>query len=562
MSPEEYGMVCNRILSETLKYITTENMRRATIDKSYVDSQDQIYISAAISRSPITIVRTPAGSGKSTLIADRAKALIQSGTPASEIAILSMNIAKASQIAQNLDGVNSMTFSDFIHYVYAANNPQHQLVDDDSFINTLTLCQRTQFRNQFLEKLTIANPLDRTTLLTLFVNNHLEEIEAELAALQRASYTIESMVCQNRMYSYNANPFNLSEIIINGAHNMPIPILCTILEYASRYGCRLYITSAPEETIYDFNMAYGRAINAIEGALENQDVGTINLIPTHLSDDIYHTMTMDEGARISTSSVQTANVVVKYIENPHDLLTKVIAPGNGYLMEKLKAHEQVLVLARSKNDIAELKDIIMSYYGPMFPELRVVDLTAVQAPTLLWGKVLTKYHKTLDETFTQGITLPALYGKLWEYLAQEIANAPSQNMKQMYQASQELLASLSSRDWSQDDLTPKQVILRIQNIIDDEAAQIQNHNMQMRNTPLSIESADIIFSTIHSSIDLHIDNTVVYLRNFTNEIDESLYKVALSRARNSEYLIFVNSDNFEVPVQYYLRHHLVDTKGS
>lgn len=563
MSPEEYAMVCDRILTGTMKYISTDKMRKVTIDKSYVDSQDQIYISAAISKSPITIVSTPAGAGKSKLIADRTNALLKSGVPASEIAVLSMNIAKAKQIAQSLPGTNSMTFSDFTHYIYAVNNPDHVLVDDDSFINTLRLYQQTPFRQTFLDKLSIVDPLDRTTLLTLFVNNHLDEIEAEIDALKRSSYTLESMVCQNRMYHYDNNPFDLSEIIINGVHNMPLPILCTILEYASRYGCRLYITGAQDETIYTFNMAYGRAMGMLSGYMSNLNVGVVNLEPTQMEDDIYNTLKMDGKASIDAANVKTASVTVRYIDNPKALLGQLLAPGPGYIDEKLNNHEQILILARSKNDIAELKNIVLEHYTALFPNLKTIDLTAFQAPIFLWGKVLTKYNKTIINAFPQGITKPELYGKLWEYLSLEIENAPSQNMKALYQSSKETLEQMAGTAWSQDDLIKRPVIARIQNIIDEEAMTIQNHNARMReDSSFNIESADIIFSTIHSSIDLRIDNVVIYFRNFTNEVDENLYKVALSRARKSEYIIFVNSDKFEVPVQYYLKHHLVQKKGN
>lgn len=562
MSPEEYGMVCDRILRETMKYISTDNMRKATIDKSYVNNPDPIYISAAISKSPIVIVDTPAGSGKSTLIADRAKGLIQSGTPASEIAVLSMNIAKANQLAQVIPGVHSMTFSDFVHSIYTVNNPDNVLVDDDSLISTLKLCQQTPFRQAFLEKMTIADPLDRITLLTLFVNKHLDEVETELSAIKRSSYTLESMVCQNRAYHYDKNPFSLSEIIINGIHNMPLPIVCFVLEYTSRYGCRLYITGAKDETIYTFNMAYGKIIDFLSKYTEIK-VDMIHLQTTQLSDDIRHVMEMDERFDVSEEHVRAEHITAKNIADPKPIIQQLFVNGSDYVTDKLQKHEQILIMARSKYDIAHLENAILPYYKQQFPNLKIADLTNVQAPIFLWGKILAKYHRTLLNAFPQGITLPELYGKLWDFHDIEIENAQSQNMKSLYKASKDDLEAMSQTTWSTQDMTRMPVLTRIQNVIDAEAAKIQQHNLSMRtNNALDIESADIIFSTIHSSIDLRIDNTIVYFRNSTNTVDESLYKVALSRAKKSEYLIFVNSDYFDVPVQYYLKHHLIKMKGN
>ena len=91
MSPDEYSLLCDRILTETMQYITTDNMRRHIIDKSYINSQDPVYISAATSYSPITIPYTPVGAGKSTLIADRVNGLIRSRIQSSNIAVFAAN---------------------------------------------------------------------------------------------------------------------------------------------------------------------------------------------------------------------------------------------------------------------------------------------------------------------------------------------------------------------------------------------------------------------------------------------------------------------------------------
>src|SRR5574344_2154859 len=121
MLPDEYGMLCDRILTETMKYINTEKMTIPVKFRDNANIQAPIYKSAVESQSPITLIYTPSGSGKSKLINDRAKALMDNGTPAQKLAVLSMNIAKAKQTAKELPGVNVMTFSDFTHGIFTAN---------------------------------------------------------------------------------------------------------------------------------------------------------------------------------------------------------------------------------------------------------------------------------------------------------------------------------------------------------------------------------------------------------------------------------------------------------
>ena len=147
------------------------------------------------------------------------------GTPAENIAVLSMNIAKAKQTALDLPGIKSMTFSDFTHELFIANKTGYELVDDNTVINTLKLQEQTPFCQTFLNKLTLSNPQDRNSLLTVFVNNYTDKVEAELAKIHKISYTLESMLCQNQVYNFTNNPFYLEEIIVNGIHNMSLHTL-------------------------------------------------------------------------------------------------------------------------------------------------------------------------------------------------------------------------------------------------------------------------------------------------------------------------------------------------
>ena len=99
-------------------------------------------------------------------------------------------------------------------------------------------------------------------------------------------------------------------------------------------------------------------------------------------------------------------------------------------------------------------------------------------------------------------------------------------------------------------LTLKDILLRYDSII----KFLDSITLDANPQPQSDDMLTI--STIHSATDIRCDNTVVYLKNFSDIVDENVYRIALSRANKSEYLIFVNADNFDVPVQYYLKHHL------
>lgn len=556
MSPEEYSSLCDRILTETMKYIKTDNMRKRIIKDSHIKSRDPIYISAATSGSPITIVYTPVGSGKSALIADHIKGLMLNGTHAENIAVLSMNIAKAKQTALDIPGITSMTFSDFTHQLFITNRPDYELVDDNTIINELKLQEQTPFCQALLNKLTIKNPKDRNCLLTVFINNHTNETEAELAKIHKISYTLESMICQNRLYEFTYNPFCLEEIIVNGVHNMPLHTLCCLLEYASVLGCNLFFTGMPDETIYEFNMAYGNAMNMLSSYMNHLDISVIHLSSTKMADDIKNTLLQTDNVTIHSDYVKTSNLIIKYEDDEKMTIQNAIAKSLcNYIDKKLAKKEQVLIIAKSKSEINAIKSVILETKN--YDCQKITDLTAIQPPVLLWGTVLVKYANTLKTTYPNGLTKIMLYDNLWKYLSQEINLADSKRIKDLYIQSQNSLYEKVNTAWTENDMMEKPVLTRILEIIHEESQIMEKHNNYIKDcVSIDLSISDIIFSTIHSATDIRCDNVIVYLRNFSDKIDENLYRIALSRANNTEYLIFANSGNFEIPVQRYLKYHL------
>lgn len=557
MLPDEYGMLCDRILTETMKYINTEKMTIPVKFRDNANIQAPIYKSAVESQSPITLIYTPSGSGKSKLINDRAKALMDNGTPAQKLAVLSMNIAKAKQTAKELPGVNVMTFSDFTHGIFTANYHGYDLSDLQSIINTLKIQNLSPSGKNILDKLSMSNPKDRTSLMTIFVNNHLKETEDEFAKIHKINYAIESMICQNRIYQLPKNPYDFEEILINGVHNMPLHTLCTVLEYASMYGCRLFITGMPNETIYDFSMAYSGAMNIISAYASTKNIGIIRLQPEYMNADIQAVLAQNPSAKISSEHIHTANVNTRYMADTKNILDTIFQTGPDYINEKINKHEQILVIAKSKSDIAEIKASMKNKYLDSHPAIQVLDLTEIQPPSYDSGTLLAKYYGNIASAFPNGINRIELLGKLYDILCLEINNAGSMHMKAAYQAQKENLAEIAKTVWTPADYERHPVRQMIQQIIDQEMMSIQKYNDNIRvNACIDISAAGIILSTIHSAIDIRLDNVVLYMKNGNNKIDENLYRVALSRANMSEYLIFMNSDNFDVPVQQYIKTHM------
>lgn len=560
MNNNEYSIICNRILSSTMEYIDTDNMKRYKIDKTLVPSNNAIYTSAVTNPAPITLAFTPAGTGKSALIKDRVHALEAIGVPSDKIMVLNMNIAKTKQMQEELPNVNVMTFSDFTHGIFQANYPMCESSDTASIANILRLQNRDNLTNEFINKLSLINPQDKVTLLTLFVNSHLQYVIDKLCEIRKSEYALESMICQNQIYYMDKNPYDIDSILINGVHNMPIPILCTILEYANMYGCNLFITGSPEETIYEFNMAYNNAMNVLSSYTQKH-IDIIRLNQTQkMSDDIKNVLNMKPSVKISNQNVTAAHMTVNHDIPVKNMILAAMGVNAPYLKDKLNEHQQVLILARSKADISDIKQVVTDCYTPLFPNLKILDLTSIQAPSTSYGTLMSKNYSDLAIRYPNGITVGQFFFELYNILSNEITNTESPYTKAQYESDKDNAQIFASNNLYKfgNYSTIYNVKDIIELLINIESEAIQTHTQNIKeNTILDISGADIILSTIHTATDIRSDNVIVFMKNVSDKIDNGIYRVALSRANNTEYIIFANYGKFDIPHQKYLQNNII-----
>lgn len=560
MTNNEYGIICDRIIAETMKYIDTTNIKRYMIDKNTIQSNGgAVYTSALISSAPISLIYTPAGTGKSSLIRDRVHALESIGVPSNKIMVLNMNIAKSKQMALELPGVNVMTFSDFTHGIFANNIPDCNLSDIASIANSLRLCSQDKFVKELIDLLTTTNQKDRATLLTLFVNAHIAEVLNVLKSIKKIDYSLESMVCQNQMYYFDKNPYDIESIIINGVHNMPIPNLCTVLEYVNKYHCNLFITGSPDETIYDFNMAYAHSMNMLS-SYSNKQINIVRLNEMkNMTDDIKFVLNKTPVVKVNSANVSVAHLTVNFDIPVKKMVQSTLGKGAPYIDQKLANHESMLILARSKSDISDIKQVLEETYLPIYPDLWIADLTTIQATETSYGDVASIYYASLLSKYPNGITTGQFFYEIYNALNQEIVKLDSPYKKSQYEYD-----ILHLNEFVQNNMTTFidmnamfQVKDIITKLIDLESSKIQDHVDQIKNEAIiDISKADIILSTIHSATDIRHDNVVLFMRNNTDKIDNAVYRVALSRANKSEYLIFANYGNFDTEYQRYLKTHI------
>lgn len=556
MTNNEYTKICSQIIASTMQYIDTTNIKSFKVDKTTIPNNiDMIYKSAITSSAPISLIYTPAGTGKSQLIIDRVHALQSAGIPSDRIMVLNMNIAKTKQTANQLPGVNVMTFSEFTHNIFAANTPDCIVSDLSSIKNTLLLGTKDALTIDFINKLSIEHPQDKNILLTLFVNQHLDFTYNLLRRIHKSEYSLESMICQNMIYRYAVNPYNVDSIIINGVHNMPIPILCSILAYANRYKCNLYMTGSPEETIYEFNMAFGNAMNILS-SYANKNIDVIRLKSSStMQPNIYNVLNMVPNG--DKSDIYAELYTVTDTTPTMDILDKTFGAHTDYLVDKINKKQQTLIMARSKDDIAKLALIINTTYKTLCPNLKLLDLTQYQIPAYYYATVATNNVNEFIKRYPTTITVGQFFAVLYDVFANECNIMAKSYLMVPYRTNLVNMQSFVAKhitEFGSMNTVYKSVNDIIQKLINVESNDIQNHITAAQNSAeIDVSKYDIILSTIHSAIDIRCDNAILFLRNNNANIDNALYRVALSRANKTEYLIFANKGKLHIPYIDYLK---------
>ena len=567
MNPIDYANVCDNIIQQTMQYIDTNGMKSYKLDKSIVQSDDPVYVSAAASSAPIVLAYTPAGTGKSTLIEDRMKLLQHNGVPSEKIVVLNMNIAKVKQMRRHLPGVQVMDFNAFTHGIFKANNPECELSDMESIASTLRLMQPNDILNQFVDILSLKDPKERMVMCTLFANKYRTFTPATLKAIRKSDYAIESMICQNALYSYPENPYNVEAILINGVTNMSVPILCTILEYANMYHCNLFITGSPDETLYEYNMAYSNSMNVISSYNQKMHIDIIRLTkPKKMCTDILNLLNMNPMAKINKQVVIGGSINMDYSMSVVESAMQFVGPQNPYLGEKLKNKEQVLVLARSRKDIKDIKTAIVNCYAQQYPDLKILDLTERQIPSAIYGEFASKNIDMLLAKYPNGVKVGALLDDIYNLLMNAEANA-TPYMKSIYNTARDELLMFSQNHMDVFGSLDKEfnVLDLVQTVINLESNDIQKVLKDIQdNDTMDMSGMDIVMSTVHTAMDIRMDHVFIFIKtNKNNENqkatpeDEAFYRVALSRANKTECVIFANYGEFTLPHQKYLQEHIV-----
>lgn len=231
------------------------------------------------------------------------------------------------------------------------------------------------------------------------------------------------------------------------------------------------------------------------------------------------------------------------------MLDFFVRNGFDYIEEKIKAGEQVALLAYTKKNVMQMADIVKKH----FPDAEIANLVPEQVCN---STIFTSYIKRYD---TEMAYLP--FNDYSMQVSTDIMNrldmlVPAKSYdsskkpvaKMLYKWRCENAATVNEwyRQFTNQQLSKKDFVKNVQknmvqfeimnNAIRQSLASKRNQdNKELQN----IKNANILLSTIHSAKGLEFDNTIVLYQadNKMIEPNKRMYYVAFTRAMKSEYIL-------------------------
>ena len=271
----------NLRLSNTLQHMNANrNLLQNCPCNNHIQSKipySQEQRAAIESTSPLTLVQSGAGTGKSTVILGRIDHMIANGIDPNDITVLSFTNAAANHITDLKPSVHSMTIASMLHTIYSNNYPTHQLSSLSTIINSLDIYfnpnitpmtrQQEEFINGFNYVLKRLRDNNEYTKANNFVEEHIDEVIATLNTIQQTSLELESIICYQKMDTLVEPPETQTKhLIIDEVQDNSIAEFIYSIKYTDEHQCSMYIVGDCSQTLYEFRSSNPKALNVLENS--------------------------------------------------------------------------------------------------------------------------------------------------------------------------------------------------------------------------------------------------------------------------------------------------------
>lgn len=534
---------------------------------------------AAVSATePLALVSAGAGTGKSSIIKHRLGLMRDIGIPMSDVMVLSFTNAAADHIGEIYPDVKSSTIASFMHQVYAANHPNQTIASAVTLCNALSVWfpydEVAIDLRQCLRRVTVRPTVGSWVLLSDYVVRREDHVVALLDSCRMTTLEMETVMTYNQIDRMMIPDDLLCRyVIVDEVQDTSLFEFAYLFRYAIRCRASLYLVGDACQSLYEFRGASPEMMSAIiETGIFASYVLQVNFRSDQpildYANDLLSTIGVNRATdlrlrppdpHVVNGSEFHEHVGIMtdydtayrqwYQRGLHDTLGQ--PEVRAFVCDAIAAGRTVAVLTRSRTLAATAVESISRYVRPSLIRnacaARTAPVTTFSDFCMRhWGEALFS-QSPMDDIPR---LIPGYVDDDDKSLRQLVENA----CREWHARTEPLYAEWQAYERA-NRLTHGQVLDALRASL----ISYENHvNAMLRQTAddaMTLQSAPVIVSTIHSVKGLEFDDVVIDYddRNEMSEEDKRMYYVALTRARHHE-LLLVHGDETG-PCLANWRHH-------
>lgn len=575
----------NLLLAETLASLKAHKSKIPTISPKTNPSPkvnpmfSKAQKDAIMSTEPLVMVQSAAGSGKSTVVLNHIKYMVDSGVAPEDIMVLSFTNAAADNISLKNPGVNSMTIAKMINEIYQENF-DHQLSTLSTVANTIMIYFKNHPVGSPLASLLNNLALNRSNSfieLTNFVEDNYDEVIKILDKINQTTLELEIIICYSSIDTLKEpQSITSKHLIIDEVQDNSVFEFIYTLKYVNKHLETLFIVGDASQCLYEFRASNPTALNV----MENSGIFTTYKLQTNyrsnqeilnFANNLLANIEANQFAKLQlrannltkvTKDTFKEKVKIHYEKcriqkDINDTLPLIIKENlKDYIEEKLNNKEQICLLAFSKVHGLIMQNAIAEKY----PDKSIINITSKRVKNITYfSKFICRFWED-TKFYDIDKFIPSVVQGMYTNINYFTYGDQIDNLQDF------IRKWLTSEDTTLRNWTKQ---AKAKNITKDELRQYVRDNMldfeiktnaikqrllSGKNEDLKdTEGKDFIISTIHGVKGLEFDNVIVLIKNseLNKEDCKRLYYVALTRAIKSEYVIAYDTIKEPVIVSAY-----------
>lgn len=575
----------NLLLAETLASLKAHKSKIPTISPKTNPSPkvnpmfSKAQKDAIMSTEPLVMVQSAAGSGKSTVVLNHIKYMVDSGVAPEDIMVLSFTNAAADNISLKNPGVNSMTIAKMINEIYQENF-DHQLSTLSTVANTIMIYFKNHPVGSPLASLLNNLALNRSNSfieLTNFVEDNYDEVIKILDKINQTTLELEIIICYSSIDTLKEpQSITSKHLIIDEVQDNSVFEFIYTLKYVNKHLETLFIVGDASQCLYEFRASNPTALNV----MENSGIFTTYKLQTNyrsnqeilnFANNLLANIEANQFAKLQlrannltkvTKDTFKEKVKIHYEKcriqkDINDTLPLIIKENlKDYIEEKLNNKEQICLLAFSKVHGLIMQNAIAEKY----PDKSIINITSKRVKNITYfSKFICRFWED-TKFYDIDKFIPSVVQSMYTNISYFTYGDQIDNLQDF------IRKWLTSEDTTLRNWTKQ---AKAKNITKDELRQYVRDNMldfeiktnaikqrllSGKNKDLKdTKGKDFIISTIHGVKGLEFDNVIVLIKNseLNKEDCKRLYYVALTRAIKSEYVIAYDTIKEPVIVSAY-----------